>query len=195
MTIEEKIAHIQSVVMEEARGKGNAIIEQHKKALDHIFETHRQEVTRQSQTRIKGETTSARQQLNTAASKRQIQLKRELSKVKHTLKTQLFEEVRELLEEYMKTEDYKELLAAYIAKAARFADGQSFVIYINPSDADKKDYLEERTGMTVTMGKDDFVGGIRAVIPERNILMDYSFEGAMEKEYEEFIFKGGAGIE
>lgn len=195
MTIEEKIAHIQDVVMEEARGKGNAVIEKHKQALDHIFETHRQEVTRQSQTRIKAETTSARQQLNTAASKRQIQLKRELSKVKNTLKTQLFEEVRELLNEYMKTEEYQELLVLYITKAVKYANGQPFMIYINATDADKKDYLEERTGLTITVAQDDFVGGIRAVIPERNILMDYSFEGALEQEYEDFIFRGGAGIE
>lgn len=195
MTIEEKITHIQGVVMEEARGKGNQIIEQHRQALNRIFETHCQEVTRQSQTRIKGETVSARQQLNTAASKRQIQLKRELSKVKHTLKTELFEEVRELLDEYMKTEDYQNLLVAYIAKVARFANGQPFIIYINPTDAEKKMYLEERTGMTVTVSQDDFIGGIRAVIRERNILIDYSFLGALDKEQEEFVFKGGAGVE
>ena len=50
-------------------------------------------------------------------------------------------------------------------------------IYINPSDADKKTYLEERTGMTLTISKVDFIGGVRAVVPEKNVLVDYAFKG------------------
>lgn len=191
VTIEEKISHLQGAAMEEARQQGNEIIAQHKKALKQVFETHRQEAIRQSDTRIKAETTSARQQLNTAASKGQLKLRRELSQVQHTLKNQLFEEVSGLIEQYMKTEKYKTLLISYITNAARFADGQPLTFYINSSDKDKKEFLEKRTGMTMTISEDDFVGGIRAVIPGRNILIDNSFKGAMEKEYREFTFQGG----
>lgn len=96
-----------------------------------------------------------------------------------------------MTDEYMKTEEYKELLVSYIAKAARFADGNPLTIYINSSDQDKKEFLEKRTGMTVTVSEEDFIGGIRSVVPGRNILIDHSFSGALEKEYEEFTFKGG----
>lgn len=96
-----------------------------------------------------------------------------------------------MAEEYMKTEAYKELLVSYIAKAARFADGNPLTIYINSSDEDKKEFLEKRTGMTVTVSEEDFLGGICSIIPGRNILIDHSFSGALEKEYEEFTFKGG----
>ena len=108
MTIEEKIAHIQNVVMAEARGEGNEIIRQHKEALESLFETHKEEVIRQSKMRIKAETTAGRRKLNMAASKRQVTLRRERNKVQHVLKDQLFEEVKELLKEYMKTEEYRE---------------------------------------------------------------------------------------
>ena len=47
-----------------------------------------------------------------------------------------------MTEEYMKTEAYKELLVSYIVKAARFADGNPLTIYINSSDEDKKEFLE-----------------------------------------------------
>ena len=61
----------------------------------------------------------------------------------------------------MKTDEYKELLVAYIEKAARFRRrGTDLKIYINPSDADKKDWLEERTGLTLTVSKENFVGGV-----------------------------------
>ena len=48
-----------------------------------------------------------------------------------------------MTEEYIKTEAYKELLVYYIAKAARFADGNPLTIYINSSDEDKKEFLEK----------------------------------------------------
>ena len=59
---------------------------------------------------------------------------------------------------------------------------------------DKKEFLEEHTGVTVTVSKEDFVGGIRTVIHERNILIDHAFKGAIEREYQKFVFKGGTGI-
>ena len=40
MTLEEKIAHLQETVMTEARSEGNAIIDNHKKALESLFEKH-----------------------------------------------------------------------------------------------------------------------------------------------------------
>lgn len=67
-------------------------------------------------------------------------------------------------------------------------------LYINPTDEDKKGYLEEHTGMRLTVSKEDFIGGVRAVIHERNILIDYAFKGAVEREYDRFTFKGGSGI-
>ena len=44
MTLEEKIAHLQETVMTEARSEGNAIIDNHKKALESLFEKHKKEV-------------------------------------------------------------------------------------------------------------------------------------------------------
>ena len=43
MTLEEKIAHLQETVMTEARSEGNAIIDNHKKALESLFEKHKKD--------------------------------------------------------------------------------------------------------------------------------------------------------
>ena len=94
----------------------------------------------------------------------------------------------------MKTEEYKRLLIKYIENAAKFANGAAMTIYINPTDEDKKEYLEEHTGVTVTVSKEDFIGGIRTVVHERNILIDHAFKGAIEREYQKFVFGGGTGI-
>lgn len=195
MTIEEKILHLQTAAMEEARAEGNAIMKQHEAALENIFEQHRIEAIRQSETRVKAEGVTAVQQLNMAMSEAQLQLKRDLSKTQRELKKKLFSEVEEMLQEFMQTEEYRQVLVQYIVKSAKYANGEAITIYINPTDADKKEYLEEHTGMTLTVSKEDFIGGVRAVIHERNILIDHAFKGALENEYHNFVFRGGAGVE
>lgn len=194
LTIDDKISHLKESAMEEARAEGNAIMKQHEDALRGVFEQHRAEMLRQSETRVKTERVGAQQQLNMAMSKAQIELKRELSKTQKELKAALFEEVHEVVREYMESEDYPRLLLAYIEKAARFANGAPMTIYINPSDVDKKAYLEEHTGMALTVSKEDFIGGVRAVIQEKNILIDHAFKGAIENEYRKFMFKGGVQV-
>lgn len=195
LTLEEKISHLQTAAMEEARAEGNAIMKQHEAALENIFEQHRIEAIRQSETRVKAEGVTAVQQLNMAMSEAQLQLKRDLSKTQKELKKKLFSEVEEMLQEFMQTEEYKRVLVQYIVKSAKYANGEAVTIYINPTDADKKEYLEEHTGMTLTVSKEDFIGGVRAVIHERNILIDHAFKGALENEYHNFVFRGGAGVE
>ena len=178
MTIDERVAHLQEAAMEEARAKANAIVKQHEQTLTNVLNQHKGEANRQSDVRIKAETVSARQQQNMAVSKAQLELKREYGKRQKELKQELFQEVLKELQEFMKTDEYKELLVAYIEKAARFTNGEDLKIYINPSDADKKEWLEERTGMTLTVSKENFVGGVRAVV----------------KEFQDFMFRGGTGI-
>lgn len=194
VTLQDKTEHIKDAAMLEAREQADAIVSQHRKALEHINEQHRAEAIRQSETRIKAEITGARQQYSMASSKAQLALKRELGETQNQLKKKLFHEVEEKLMEYMKTEEYKRLLISYIEKAAAFAGTETMVLYINPTDADKKEYLEEHTGMHLTVSKEDFTGGIRAVVRGRNILIDYAFKGALEREYQKFTFKGGTGV-
>ena len=194
MNLREKTEHLQDAAMTEARLQAEGIVKQHKDALLKVFYQHKQEAIRQSETRIKAEITTGRQELNLAATKAQLELKRELGKTQNELKKILFEEVEELIRAYMKTEEYTELLVSYIKKSVKFAGDAATILYINPSDADKKEYLEERTGMTLTVSREDFIGGVRAVIREKNILIDHAFKGAIEREYNKFLFRGGAGI-
>ena len=97
MTNEEKITHIRTAAMEEARAEANAIVKQHEDALRSVFEQHQIEARRQSETRVRAESVTAKQQLNMAMSKAQLELKREISATQFELKKELFQEVEEKL--------------------------------------------------------------------------------------------------
>ncbi len=193
MTLEEKIAHLQTTSMEQARAEGNAIINSHREALEKVLEDHKAEALRQSETRIKAETTNARLSLNQAAAKSQLEIKRRQGKVQQELKDKIFEEVMGLVNDYMKTEAYGDFLVRCIRQAVHFAGQDPVTIYLNPSDEAKRADLEDATGVHLTISAEDFIGGVRAVIRSRNILIDNSFRTQLRNEYDKFIFLGGDG--
>ena len=193
MTVEEKIAHLQTTSMEQARAEGNAIIDSHREALEKVLEDHKAEALRQSETRIKAETTNARLSLNQAAAKSQLEIKRRQGKVQQELKDKIFEEVMGLVNDYMKTEAYGDFLVRCIRQAVHFAGQDPVTIYLNPSDEAKRADLEDATGVHLTISAEDFIGGVRAVIRSRNILIDNSFRTQLRNEYDKFIFLGGDG--
>ena len=194
MTLEEKISHLQALSMEEARAEGNMIIDNYTDALEKVLQDHKEEAIRQSETRIKAETISAKQQLNQVMAKSQIELKRMQGKVQQELKDKVFDEVRILIQDFMKTDAYEDYLIKCIRKAVAFASGDSMTIYINPSDENRIHDLEDAAGVRLTISAEDFTGGMRAVIRSRNILIDNSFKTALQNEYDNFMFLGGDGI-
>lgn len=177
--------------MEEARANGNEIITKHKASVDQIFADHKEVIVRQAELSIKSEKSNAKQQLNKAIATYQTELKREQETMQNQLKKKLFETIRLRLNTYMQTEAYIDQLESYINSAKEFAAGASISIYINASDKDKAKELESRTNTVLTVYKDDFIGGIRSVLHERNILIDHSFSSALVEQYDNFRFSGG----
>ena len=194
MTLEEKIAHLQASSMEDARAEGNAIIDNYRDALEKILQDHKEEAQMQSETRIRAERVNARQQLNQAAARAQLDLKRRQGKVQQELKDKIFEETAQLVQTYMKTDEYEDFLIKCILHAMKFANGEPMTIYINPSDEALRDRLEDATGARLTISSEDFTGGVRCVIRSRNILIDHSFKAQLRNEYDSFLFMGGDGI-
>lgn len=193
MTLEEKIAHLQATSMEEARAEGNAIIDNYREALEKLLKDHKEEMLWQAETRIKAEQSNARHMLNQAEARTQLELKRRTGKIQVELKDKIFKEAHALAQDFMKTDAYEDYMAKSIRKAISFAGGEEMTIYIKPTDESLRPRLEDATGTRLTISTEDFIGGTRAVLRERNILIDNSFKTLLRNEYDKFLF-GGDGI-
>ena len=68
------------------------------------------------------------------------------------------------------------------ATAIAFAKDDKLTIYINKTDAHLKEDLEAATHVELMISNIDFFGGIRSVIPDRNILIDNSFMSKLREE-------------
>ena len=195
LTIEEKLQHFMTDTMEEARNRCDAALGEYTAALEQIFQEHQETKLRQEELEIKTETERLVRENNRRISEEQMGIRRTLSRSQTELKEKLFVEVKDMLERFFETQEYRYLLVKQLKEALAFANGEEVVLYIDPADAQEQYSLEVELGAPVTVSSYSFLGGTRAVIPGRNILIDNSFETKLAEAKEKFQLKGVTGHE
>ena len=191
MTIDEKLSHFYDVTIEDAQAKAAGILEEHRKALAQMTEKHKADSQENAQVQIKAETANARREINKALSAEQLTIKRDWTKKQNELKEKLFAEIKTQMENFRNTPDYPAYLENKIKEALDFAEQDKINIYLSPEDSALLPDLVERTKAFITVSAEDFLGGIKATIPHKNILIDHSFAGNFQALYKEFKFDGG----
>ena len=101
----------------------------------------------------------------------------------------IVQKVEQKLLDFMKTPEYLELLKTQIQYALDYAKGEEMELYINESDGAKKNTLEQVLHCSIRISNIDFMGGTRAVIRSRNVLIDNSFATKLAEERESFTLK------
>lgn len=191
MTTEEKLQHFYEVSMDTAREEATKVLSEYKTALETEMERHKQEKQAASENQFKIATDNATREINKALSAEHLHIKRKLSKKQQQLKESIFAEVEDLLEDFSQKPEYTDWLEVKIKQSLEIAENDSIQIYLTAKDSAKAAELTKRTGITPLISETDFLGGIRAVIPEKNILIDNTFLTAFENEKERFNFDGG----
>ena len=192
MTTEEKLKYFEESSLEEARKQASAMIEEYKVNLDKVEKEHKATTLRQSDLQLKTESDNLKRNNNMALSKEQLQIKRKITQKQNELKEKLFVEVKQLLEDYMTTSAYQQLLIKQIKNIQKEAGSGKLILYIDPADSDTRSSLQVATGAPVTVSEYSIMGGTRAVLQDRNILIDNSFASKLEKLKADFSFNGGA---
>ena len=191
MTIDEKLQHFYEVSLEEAREDAAQAIQEHKKQLSEKLEEHRQLSRQNAEAEIKAETEHVRREVNKALSAEQITLKRDWSKKQEELKEALFGEIRQKVQQFMTTPEYETWLCEKIKEAQDFAGNDEIHIFLSSTDSAHLNNLAQKTGAPLQVSAEDFIGGIRAEIPQKNILIDNSFSASLDAMRKEFKFDGG----
>lgn len=191
MTNEEKLQSFQTLTMEAARKKGNDELDAYRESLRQAFEEHKAMKEQQEQVALKTIRESLHKEKNKEISLEQIRLRHEYSEKHEELKAKLFSEVNDLLANFMNTPEYEKLLVSQIKKDLQFAKGEPVTIYIDPADSARLMNLEMETGTSLIVSGYSFGGGTRAVLPERNVLIDDSFATKLKEIMENFSFTGG----
>ena len=186
MTLDEKLEHFYSSVIDSATKQNIEIVEEYKKILQRNFEDRKEVALRKAEANFRIESDNILRERNRRMSAASMEIRRKVLERTSEISDEIFEEVKSKLQEFMQTEEYEDLLYALIQDALEFAKGDSITIYINPTDQDRISSLEKRTSTTLTLSDRDFIGGIRAVISSHSILIDSSFLSKIEEAKSNF---------
>lgn len=188
MTTEEKLQHFLDFCMQDARERSNDMLNDYSKALEQDFERHQSDSRRRAEIQLKLETEKIERDINRRLSIEQVNLKRTFSQKQEELKNQLFDELKDRLEHFMTQSSYDELLNQQIQSAIAFAGSDDLVIYLDPLDESKAHSLSLRHHANIKISQYSFMGGTRAVIASKNILIDNSFQTRLEDARQAFHF-------
>lgn len=188
MEINEKLDIFYRSAIEAANGQSEMILQEYQTAYqDNLAEYERiRQAEQQTGERIAQE--RVRKEVNRAVSGEIVRLKKEYHGKREEKKEELFALVEEKLAAYRKSDAYPAYLKRKINEAAAFAEGKEVVVYLDPEDAGIAGFLAKETGCSVSISETSFGGGIRAIIPKKNVLMDESFSCKLTEEKEKFSF-------
>ena len=175
MTLDEKLDNFFTSAIDSATNQSIEIVSTYKQSLQSIYDDRKEAALRKAESSFRVESDNIIREKNRKLSNESIDIKRRVVDKTSELTDKIFKDVEKLLEEFMTTTPYEDLLAEQITAANLFARGEEITIYINPSDASRKSSLETKTGVELTISTRNFVGGTRAVIHANSILIDNSF--------------------
>lgn len=189
--IEEKLQHFRDSAMTNSRNESARILEEYTAALEKLFAEHKEEVTRKAELEILHEKELIRREGNKEMAREQLEIKRRIGILNAQLTEKIFDEVKELAEEFKKTPEYEQMMIRQIQEAKAFARGEHMIIYIDPVDREKVRRISEAASCILTISEYSFGGGIRVVFPRRNILIDNSFDTKLAQKKADFNFMNG----
>ncbi|MCI8669840.1 MAG: ATPase [Lachnospiraceae bacterium] len=181
MTTDDKLRHFMDVSMQSAMSKKESMVKEYKAGLDIQFENYKEDTKTKYQLQEKAALEGLRRDFSKEFSLQQQHIKRKLTHKKDELKEKIFSEVTGLLNDFLLSDDYTELLVREINFSLSVAPAEEITIFIDPLDEDKKELLETRTGADITISAYSFGRGMRAIIPSKNILIDYSFNSKLHE--------------
>ena len=162
------------------------ILSDYRSALDKDFADYQSSEIRLADMEVKTETTRIDKETNKELALEQIKLKMEISKKAAELKEKIFTQLEAKLATYQSSPAYEALLDSQIDKALKFAGNDEVKIYIDPNDEALAHKLSVKHGIDIAISKYPFHGGLRAVIPAKNILIDNSFEKKIAEAKDKF---------
>lgn len=188
MEMREKMNLFYESAIEVANQQSMEILREHTATMERLFGEYKKHKQDEMDMRYQIEEGKLKREQNRRISEAQTEHKRQLSQHQQEKREALFEVVSRKLKEFCGSGEYDHYLEIKIKQAKCFAGESETEIYLSRQDADRRQALEQRTGCSLLVSQEDFGGGIRAVVRQRNVLIDESFETKLRQEKDAYTF-------
>lgn len=192
MTLDEKLTNFTEYCVLAAKKKSEELILQQQAALDKDFEAYTVKSKEIADTQLKIEKENLEKKLNKELSNEQLHSKQLIGEARTELTDKLFVELSDKISNFINTKEYMELISSQIEYALKFADGDELIIYVDSTDESRLHELCARHQTDcIKISEHSFMGGTKALLPKKNILIDNSFAKKLETAKLRFMFDLG----
>ncbi|WP_195854046.1 hypothetical protein [Aerococcus tenax] len=189
MKLEEKMAYFKDQVTQQSQAEIDQQINQYRQTLEDDYQKFQEQTDETFAHRLVNEKEALRKENNKAISQIQINQQRELFLTEENMKLTLFQTFTKQIESYQKSEAYIEQLKKMLKNIQDYAGREKYDLYIDENDSHLRSQLESYASHPIIISDRPFMGGIRAVLRERQILVDYSFLTFLDRLKENFVIK------
>ena len=187
MTLEEKLELFRDSAIAEASHQSSVMLAQYRQTLEKIYQSRIEQAQQEAETYIITETDRIRREHNRNLSMEQNKIKRDMGEKHYQVKEKIFAQVTGMLIRYKSQPEYIESLVRHIRRILDMVQNNPVTIYVDASDEKLIPEMEKRCGVKLSVGPREFLGGVRAAVPSKNILIDYSYASRLEEEKNNFI--------
>lgn len=191
MELNDKMNYFVEQVNSKAENMIDKELNSYQETLEKDYEVFKKQVDESFSDRLIAEKDALRKENNKSMSKIRFNHQHELYVQEIKLKEALFEKFHQVLNEYKDTSKYVEHLKKMIRNVQEYAKEELYAIYIDPSDKHLLSELEEFSKVKLNISDREFIGGIRGVMRERGILLDFSFSTLLTRTEENFSITEG----
>ncbi len=189
LELNEKIDYFNQEVKLQVKEHVDEQVDQYRQNLEADFNEFIQKTDQDFDEQLQANKQAVHKEYNKEISELQIKQQRELYLSENKVKEALFKEFEAAIQNYKESPAYLDQLKEVVKNILAFAQGEKCDIYLDQSDASLQAELKEAVQHDITLSDRDFTGGIRGVMRERNILLDYSFSTLLNLEDENFTIK------
>lgn len=187
MKIEAKINEFTKVAESEAEKKRALILEELEKEMNASIEIKTKELEDLSSKTIKEEKIKIDQEFNKEVIQKVSTYKKDLMSLRNRYEAELFSDVKSDLDKFIASNEYVNFLVKEIRGSL---DGSNnFKLYLTKRDISHKEDITKEfkdVNLEILPSDEDFIGGFKIVIVDKNILMDNSFKTRLQEEKEKF---------
>ncbi len=187
MKIEAKINEFTKVAESEAEKKRALILEELEKEMNASIEIKTKELEDLSSKTIKEEKIKIDQEFNKEVIQKVSTYKKDLMSLRNRYEAELFSDVKSDLDKFIASNEYVNFLVKEIRGSL---DGSNnFKLYLTKRDISHKEDIAKEfkdVNLEILPSDEDFIGGFKIVIVDKNILMDNSFKTRLQEEKEKF---------
>ncbi|MDD6484381.1 MAG: V-type ATP synthase subunit E family protein [Clostridiales bacterium] len=196
----EKLNTFSSLVMRDASGKREGMIDSMQKKHDAIIAEKEAQYREEASTQLQLNTIEAKKKENQQVLQAELDAKKQLLLYRDSIINEVMLEVSDKLKEFMKTDEYREWLMRRTERALLEVGKGSKLVYVSGDDLKYKDEIialsEDYSTISVQAADEkDFIGGVKVFNPDRRVSVDYSFKEMLAEEKKDFLTGSGLTIE